>query len=225
MLGRPRVASAILPLSLAVGLGCGPSSATDDGSDESETTDTSSNTCEPPMNATPTDMATFTIRNDRDVVVYVVPYSSFGCNYGKVEIDIGGQPVLWDHSGTYAYDCSSNLCDWGCSDGGSMGWILNPGAEVQVEWNGAYWADAPLSEACAAGMNCLNDPGDTCEVRELVDGEYLVRLNLSETCPVEDECMACTDGACEVFFYEPGPGDESIEATAVFPAGVEIAVE
>jgi hypothetical protein len=226
-----RIVSLFLPLALGVGpaLGCASEgSANEQGetptSGESET----DGVCEPPENATPSgETATFTIRNDRDVAIYVLPYSSFGCNYGKVEIDIGGAPVLWDHAGTYAYDCSQpNLCDWGCSDGGAMGFIINPGATAQVEWGGAYWTDAPLSESCKAEMDCINDPGDTCEVRALVDGEYTVRVNLSETCPVEDECMACTEGTCEVFFYEPGLGDtiESFETSAVFPAGLELVV-
>ena len=190
-------------------------------------TDTDGEACELPGDATPSgETALITIRNERDAAIFVMPYSSFTCNYGKVEIDVGGAPVLWDHAGTYAYACSADLCDWGCSDGGTTGFIINPGAEAQVEWNGALWTDTALSETCKAELGCVNDPGDTCEVRTLVEGDYTVRVNLSATCPVEDECMACTDGVCEVFFYEPSAGEisESFEVSATFPAGAEVVI-
>lgn len=228
-----------LPILLALGLGSacasnpsGSEQASDESgtaSDESETAGDSETgeTCEPPVNATPDQTAIISIRNARDVPVYVLPFSSFGCNYGKVEIEVGGAPVLWQHAGTYPYSCSASLCDYGCSDGGDQGFIINAGATAQIEWNGGVWMDVPLSDACRAEAGCLNDPGPTCSVLEVVEGEYLVRVNLSATCPVEDECMACTDGVCEVFFYEPSSGEvsESFEATAVFPAGVEIVVD
>lgn len=184
--------------------------------------------CELPQDATPgTETAVFTIRNDRDVAIYVTPYSTFGCNYGKVEIDVGGEPVLWAHSGTAVLSCTEDaLCDWGCSEEGAMGLIINPGAVAQVEWTGSLWTEISLSlsEACNAELLCPVEPGFTCSVLELVEGEYTARVNLSEVCPVEDECAACTEGVCEVFF-NGGIVSESFEATAVFPAGVEIVVD
>lgn len=198
-------------------------------SDESGTADDSETggVCEPPANATPDQTAVISIVNTRDVPIYVVPYSSFGCNYGKVEISVDDEPVLWQHDGTYAYDCSGSLCDYGCSDGGAMGLIINAGATAEVEWNGGVWTDTPLSDACRTEAGCVNDPGPSCSVLEIVEGTYLARVNLTDTCPIEDECMACTDGVCEVFFYEPSAGDvtESFSASAVFPAGVEIVFE
>lgn len=221
---RSAAVISLVMLSLSTACSWAPSGS-EQGSEDTDT-DTGE-VCEPPVNATPSETATIRVRNDRDVQIYVLPYSSFSCNYGKVEIDVAGEPVLWQHPGTYAYDCSEPLCDWGCSDGGDMGWIINPGATAELEWNGGVWTDVPLSDACRAEAGCLNDPGPTCEVLELVEGEYNVRVNLTATCFVEDECMACTEGVCEVFFYEPSTGDvsESFEASAVFPASVEIVVD
>ncbi|PRP90196.1 hypothetical protein ENSA5_67180 [Enhygromyxa salina] len=209
-----------------------PATMSDDFGPTTNGTDTDTEgegECELPDDATPSgETALITIRNERDAAIFVTPYSSFTCNYGKVEIDVGGEPVLWDHAGTYAFACSSDLCGWSCSDGGAAGFIINPGAEAQVEWNGALWTETALPEACEAEYDdCVNPPGDTCEVRTLVEGDYTVRVNLSETCPVEDECMACTDGVCEVFFYEPSMGEisESFEVSATFPAGAEVTIE
>lgn len=223
--------AALAPL-LTLTLACSPSPSSDDDSQATSETgsDTSSDTgsvCEPPPNATPSEMATLAIRNDRDVPIYVLPYSSFGCNYGKVEIEVGGAPVLWHHANTYAYDCSGPLCDFGCSDGGDMGLIINPAATAQIEWGGGLWVDAPISDACREQADCLNDPGPTCSVLDIVEGEYLVRVNLATDCPIEEECLACTEGVCEVFFYEPSTTEiaESFTASASFPAGVEIVID
>ncbi len=108
-----------------------------------------------------------------------------------------------------------------------MGLIINPGATAEIEWGGGVWTPTPLSDVCRAEANCLNDPGPTCSVLDIVEGEYLARVNLSATCPIEDECMACIDGVCEVFFYEPSQAEivESFEASATFPAGVEIVID
>lgn len=195
----------------------------------SETTDTDGGVCELPQNEELGDeLATFTVRNDRDAAIYLLPYSSFGCNYSQVEIDVAGEPVLWAHAGTYPYNCSGNLCDYGCSNGGAMGLIINPGAEVQIEWNGALWSRTPLSEACREAADCAdNPPGETCEVRSQVVGEYTVRVNLTDFCPLEDECMACTEGVCEVFFDDPflGQVSESFELSASFPEGPEFVID
>lgn len=203
------------------------SETTDETTDE--TTETDGGVCELPQNEELSgETATFNIRNDRDAAIYVLPYSSFICNYSQVEIDVGGEPVLWAHAGTYPYDCSANLCDYGCSNGGAMGLIINPGAEAQVEWNGALWSRTPLSEACQEAAACENNPpGETCDVRSQVDGEYTVRVNLTDFCPLEDECMACTDGVCEVFFDDPflGQVSESFEAVATFPEGAEFVIQ
>lgn len=239
-----RATARLLPLTSVFMLACPSTPAGDDEASDDSSSDTASETspdtgtdtgtdtdtgevCEPPPNAMPTDMATISIRNDRAVPVYVMPYSSFFCNYGKVEIELGGAPVLWDHASTYAYDCSGPLCDYGCSDGGDMGLIINPGATATIEWGGGVWLPTPISDACREQAGCINDPGATCSVLDIVEGEYLVRVNLSATCPVEDECMACTEGVCEVFFYEPYAADivESITATATFPAGAEVVID
>jgi hypothetical protein len=219
-------------LVLVLGSACasnpsGSEQAEDDSGTAGDSGTDTGGACELPTNAMPDQMAVITINNARDVPVYVIPYSTFGCNYGKVEIEVGGEPVLWQHGGTYAYDCSGPLCDWGCSDGGSQGFIINPGATAEVEWNGGVWTETTLSDACRAEAACLNDPGPTCNVLGVVEGQYLVRVNLSATCPVTDECMACTDGVCEVFFYEPSAAEvsESFTASAVFPAGVDIVID
>lgn len=198
----------------------------DSESSESSETSEGEDVCELPANASPDAAVPISIRNDRDVAIYAMPYSSFGCNYAQVEIDIDGAPVLWHHAGTYAYDCSGELCGWGCSDGGAMGLIINPGETAELSWSGGYWASAALPEACMAELGCDNDPGDSCQALELVDPgtPYTVRVNLSETCPVDDECMACTEGVCEVFFYEPEPGSETVEASASFPEGAALVV-
>jgi len=217
----------LTPLASLLVLACADDNAAD--TTETTSTETAGQACEIPANATPAAAVPIRVTNERDVAIYVLPYSSFGCNYGKVEIELGGEPVLWHHANTYAYDCSKELCGWGCSDGGAMGWIINPGATAELEWSGGVWLDTPLPQACKDELDCPNEPGDTCSALDLVvDGsEYLARINLSETCPDDSECMACTEGVCEVFFYEPmvGPETESFEASAAFPAGVDIVVE
>lgn len=207
----------------------GESSGETDGSETASDVGTDTDTggvCELPENATPSETATISIVNNRDVAIYVIPYSSFGCNYGQVEIEVDGAPVLWEHASTYAYDCSGPLCDFGCSDGGDSGLYINPGATAEIEWQGGVWTPTPLSDACKAELDCLNEPGPTCSALTIHEGEYLVRVNLAD-CPIEEECMACTDGVCEVFFYEPWPGaiTESFTASATFPAGVEIVID
>jgi hypothetical protein len=214
-------------IALVLGSACASNpSGSEQAEDDSGTADgtETGGACEPPANATPDQMAVISITNTRNVPIYVIPYSSFGCNYGKVEISVGDQPVLWQHDGTYADDCSGPLCDWGCSDGGSQGLIINPGATAEVEWNGGMWTETPLSDACRAEAACDNDPGPTCRVLEVVEGTYLARVNLTDTCPIPDECMACTEGVCEVFFYEPSAAEvtESFSASAVFPEGASI---
>lgn len=230
---RARQVGASLGLGLSLAA-CGPTAeavygvpATDTSGPTDTDTDTDADACELPQDEPLGDeLATFTIRNERDAAVYVLPYSSFGCNYSQVEIDVGGEPVLWAHAGTYPYSCAQ-LCGYGCSNGGAMGLIINPGAEAQVEWNGALWSRTPLSEACQEEAACPdNPPGETCDVRSQVEGEYTVRVNLTDTCPIPDECMACVDGVCEVFFDDPFPGQisESFELSQAFPAGADFVI-
>ena len=233
-----------LPLFAAAALlssiGCAVRTPADEVGDDSTSTstdtnaetgtDTSDEVCDPPANAAPMGAAPIRVTNNRDVQIYVMPYSSFGCNYGKVEIEVEGEPVLWHHEGTYAYDCSASLCDWGCSNGGAKGWIINPGETAELTWTGGLWRRVPLPQACADAMECLNDPGDTCEVLELLDEgtPYLASVNLSETCPIPNECEACTEGVCEVSFEdEPfvGPDTESFSAGGSYPGGAEVVVE
>jgi hypothetical protein len=227
----PRAVSLLtIPVLLSLSSACSTSSS-GDGDTSTSTSETDSETgsaCEPPADATPSETAMITIRNDRAEQIYVLPYSSFGCNYGQVEIEVDGAPVLWQHGGTYPFSCSSpDLCFYGCSDGGAMGLVINPGATAEIPWNGGVWTSTPMSQACIDAAGCVDGPAlDSCDVLELVEGDYLVRVNLTATCQVTDECMACTDGVCEVFWYEPSTSDvsESFEVTAAFPAGAQIVV-
>ncbi len=94
-----RSAASLLTLTLA----CTPSPSGDDeamtdtGTDTSSDTDTGTDTetgaaCELPENATPSETASLSIVNNRDVAIYVIPYSSFFCNYGQVERSMSAAP-------------------------------------------------------------------------------------------------------------------------------------
>jgi hypothetical protein len=177
-----------------------------------------------PGNAT----ATVTIRNDSAEVAYVLPKSPFGCDYTKFQIDIDGATVLWDHPGVYPATCGPESCDYGCSDGGDQGLIINPGASIELSWNGGIWVTEQLSAACTAEIDCLDNPMTQCQVRQVYeDVDYTVRVQLAEACPGEEpECMSCAAGVCEIFVYEPSSYDtwKSFEATGTFPAGVEVVI-
>ncbi|KIG17303.1 hypothetical protein DB30_03486 [Enhygromyxa salina] len=191
-------------------------------------TETEGAACMLPENDTPTaSTATITIRNDSAEVAYLLPKSEFGCNYGKYQIDIEGQNVFHDHPGAYPFACDANLCDYGCSDGGDMGLVINPGASTELTWNGAVWQRETLSDACITELDCVNAATE-CDVRKIYESvDYTVRIQLSETCPgVEDECVACDSDVCELFVYEPSgfPTWKSFEASGTFPEGVEIVI-
>lgn len=195
----------------------------------STTDGTTGAVCELPANDEPgASTATITIRNDSAAAVYVLPKSQFSCNYALIEIDIDGANVHWDHPGVYPYPCDEGRCQWGCSDGGSNGLIINPGAAAEVPWNGGVWAKEALSEACLAEFGCP-ESGPECEARR-VQGEvaYTARVHVTDTCPGEmDVCDACVAGVCELFVYEPNWIDtvQSYEASAAFPAGAEIVIQ
>lgn len=184
--------------------------------------------CEPPVNEEPGQAgATITIRNAGAIPVYVLPKSQFVCNYTQIEIDIDGVNVHWDHPGVYPYPCDATRCQWGCSDGGWDGLIINPGATAEIPWNGAVWADETLSDACVEEF--CPQGGVECEARRaLTDVTYTARVQITDTCPGElDVCEACVEGVCNLFVYEPNsfPTLQSFEATATFPEGAAIVIE
>ncbi len=176
-------------------------------------------------------MITISIENRTDETRYISPYSSFGCNYSQFELVLDGEPVLWDHASTSASTCS--ICGVGCSDGGADGLVIGPGQTAEVQWNGGYWASTTRSEACAVEA-CESIPGATmgaleCDVlRAMTEAEYTIRVNVFDTCPASLEEAGdceCDGQVCEAFFYEPRPGDYTVEATETFPAGAVILLE
>jgi hypothetical protein len=201
---------------------------------ETETETEPGEVCDPPVDDEPGPaMATITIRNDTEEPRFITPWSPFTCNYAKLEILIDGESVHWDHSRVFNYGCDA--CGWGCSDGGDMGLIINPGATAEVLWNGAAWTMTDLSEACALEV-CEQDPHwrasnglpSECEVLRNLDAvEYVARVQVYDACPLGagGEACACDQDVCEVFFYEPGVGDYTAEATATFPDGATIVLE
>lgn len=176
-------------------------------------------------------VATITIENNTAEPRFVSPYSSFVCNYAQIEVLLGGEPVLWDHPEASPVDCST--CSYGCSDGGTHGLIINPGQIAEIPWNGGYWENSALSEACGREA-CEGSPNwvegdaipDACQVRRTMQAtEYSVRVNVFDTCPLEPDACGCDEDVCEVFFYEPQRGDYAVEAEAVFPAGATVVIE
>lgn len=175
--------------------------------------------------------ATITIENTTTEPRFISPYSSFVCNYAQAEVLLDGEPVLWDHAGASPQSCTT--CFYGCSDGGAQGLIINPGQTAEISWNGGYWENTPLSEACGreaceAEPNWEEEDGvpAQCQVRRsMQDAPYTVRVNVLDTCPLEPEDCSCDDDVCEVFFYEPSAGDYTVEAAATFPAGATIVLE
>lgn len=223
---------AVLAASLACA-GCGPTGPSTDTLADTSTTDTETETdtdtdtggCELPSDAPlGPDTATITIRNDSGVPAYVLPNSPFGCNYGKIQIEVDGEPVKWDNPGAYAIPCDE--CGWGCSDGGFDGWILNPGASAEVVWNGGIWASESLSPECVALSMCDN-PVTSCEARTNFSGEYTAIVELAQDCPGDDQAAcACAEDVCPLFVYEPQYFEvwQRLEASASFPAGAEIVI-
>ena len=176
-------------------------------------------------------MITISIQNRTDETRYISPYSSFGCNYSQFELVLDGEPVLWDHASTSASTCS--ICGVGCSDGGADGLVIGPGQTAEVQWNGGYWASTTRSEACAVEA-CESIPGATmgaleCDVlRAMTEAEYTIRINVFDTCPASLEEAGdcdCDGEVCEAFFYEPRPGDYTVEATETYPAGAVVILE
>ena len=252
-LHAPSRCSCFLAICLGLPTGCGPETqpnddtdpttvaGTDDSADPSTETDagpsdTDAQTetdgvevCEPPLSDEPgPSMATITIRNDAEEPRFIAPWSPFACNYAKLEILVDGASVHWDHERAYPQACDD--CWWGCSDGGDMGLVINPGATAEVRWNGAAWTTTPLSEACALEA-CAEDPSwlpTNCEVlRNLEAVEYVARVHVFDTCPdgVSEDACACDEDVCEIFFYEPGMGEHTAEAGATFPNGATIVLQ
>jgi hypothetical protein len=220
-----------------VGVGCGPTGPSADTladtsttQTEADTTDTETGTdtggCELPSDAPlGPDTATITIRNDSAVPAYVLPNSPFGCNYSQIQIEVDGQPVKWDHWGVYRLPCDE--CEWGCSDGGANGLIVNPGASAEVVWNGGIWPSESLSPECVALGLCNGNPLTECEVRANFTGEYTAIVELAQDCPGDDQAAcACAEDVCPLFVYEPGYFEvwQRFEASASFPAGAEIVI-
>lgn len=176
--------------------------------------------------------ATITIENTTDEPRFVSPYSTLPCNYSQVEVLLDGEPVLWDHEGAYPTSCIE-CRGGGCSDGGTDGLIINPGQTAEVSWNGGYWEMTALSEtcgleACEGSQNWVE--GDSvpsqCHVLRAMEGAaYSVRVNVFDTCPLEEEDCGCDEDVCEVFYYWPKVGDYTVEAGADFPAGATVVLE
>lgn len=177
---------------------------------------------------------TITIENTADEPRFISPFSEAICNYSQVEIHVDGEPILWDHAGASPQTCTT--CNFGCSDGGADGLIINPGQTAEISWNGGFWGNTPLSESC--GLEACESSEvwvegdsvpDECQVlRAMEDTEYTVRVNVFDTCPdavVERGACSCDGGVCEVFYYEPRAGDYTVEASANFPAGATIVLE
>ena len=219
--------SRILAVICLLTCACGPDAASQSSTEDTDTDTETGGECVLPqdddsIHAT----ATITIRNDASEPRYVLPKSQFNCNYPKLQIDIDGANVLWDHPGAYPQACNGDLCNWGCSDGGSMGLMINPGATATVEWNGAVWASEPVSEFCA-DLSCGGFI-EQCDARRAYESvDYVARVLLSEQCPNLPECEACDQDVCEIFVYEPSAIEtwNSIEAAATFPAGAEIVLD
>ncbi len=201
----------------------------DDGNDASSTGEPS---CELPENdELDGSMITISIENRTDETRYISPYSSFICNYSQFELVLDGEPVLWDHASTSASACS--ICGVGCSDGGADGLVISPGQTAEVQWNGGYWASTTRSEACAVEA-CESTPSAAmgaleCDVlRAMTQAEYTIRINVFDTCPAsleEGGDCDCDGEVCEAFFYEPRPGDYTVEATETYPAGAVVILE
>lgn len=208
-------------------------STTSDATETSPEDDTSGSSsageprCELPQNdAVGSAVTTITIANTTAEPRFISPYSTALCNYSQVEVLLGGEPVLWDHEATYPNACT--ICEFGCSDGGTEGFIINPGQVAEVLWNGGFWQGTTRSEACTLEACGSDDGAHECEVLRVMDEvEYTVRVNVFDACPesVEPDACACDEGVCEVFFYEPRAGDYTVEATATFPAGAAVVLE
>lgn len=199
----------------------------------SESTGAGEPLCELPEDDVLDAGTTITIENATDAPRYISPYSSFLCNYGQLEVLIDGEPVLWDHERAYPQRCTD--CAYGCSDGGMDGLVIAPGQTAEIAWNGGYWGDETLSEAC--GTEICDGGGDfeptgvpaQCQALRAMEAlEYTARVHVFDTCPdglAESDACDCPDGVCETFFYEPTEGEYTAEATAVFPAGAAIVLE
>jgi hypothetical protein len=183
--------------------------------------------CDPPVHDEPgPSMATITIHNGSGEPRFIAPWSPFACNYAKLEILVDGESLHWDHERVFSYTCDD--CGWGCSDGGDMGLVINPGATAEVPWNGAAWSTVELSEACALEVCGDDSSAFECEVlRNLESVEYVARVHIHDACPydVDAEACVCDQDVCEIFFYEPGMGQSTAEASAIFPAGATIVLE
>lgn len=231
------VAVVVIPISLG---GCSDSSGdggTESSNDGDATADSAGSTddvggqCSWPEDDAPAgDPATITIRNDGTTPAFVLPFASPVCNYSKIAIDIDGEEVAWDRSGIYMPRCSApqDLCFYGCSDGGDQGYLLAPGASVDIDWNRYLWSDESVSMACASELECPNDVSSCYARRPAGDVAYQVRAQIMDTCPGEpDACTGCTDGVCEVFVYEPGTftPDRTVTASGTLPDGVTVIIE
>lgn len=199
----------------------------------SESSSTGEAVCElPQADALGGSTATITIENTTDEPRFVSPYSTLSCNYSQVEVLLDGEPVLWDHAGAYPTSCTE-CYSGGCSDGGTDGLIINPGQTAEISWNGGYWETTTLSEtcgleACEGSQNWVE--GDSvpseCHVLRAMEGAaYTARVNVFDTCPLEEEDCGCDEDVCEVFWYWPRVGDYTVEAGADFPAGATVVLE
>ena len=137
---------------------------------------------------------TVTLRNDRDVTVFV-PWATVDCTWEPLTLWLDGERVLWDPAAWVptCEDLLAESCAWGCSDGPSSVLRLEPGASHAFPWAGYVHVPETVDGACAEATGCAD--GSVCWAgRQLRDTALTAVVRVAETCGLED--CACTGDAC-----------------------------
>ncbi|GEM_PF-5396575 len=230
MIRLNRLSLALLGLTT---IACQPTtSADDDEAGDTDTgtdtgTETSSEPCEPPQgDAVPEDEATITIRNESGEQRYLVQTPG-QCTHQTFEIDVGGQAMVVDGGGTNPIPCDDSICEWYCDQGMPTAFVLNPGATMNLAWNGATWERESLSPACIDTMDCVVGSAEECDVRSAHGGAmYTARIHLTGTCPGDiSECEGCVEDICSFPGSIADSDLEAVESSATFPDGVEFVLD
>ena len=185
----------------------------DDGVGDEDTTGDGEAACTVEFEAAaPGTFTTWTVRNGRDVPLYLPGILSI-CTHQPFSVFDGETDVVW-HEGSWTPTCemlTAGDCGWGSSDGPSTVIKLMPGASWDFTFGLYGYGEVALPAAFVEGTECA--PGTTCRVgRPFVEQPLTLSIPVTETC-VADGC-ACEGDACSFVIGNgtlPWPDTETVD--------------
>ena len=161
-----------------------------------------------------------TVRNDSASPRFLIPYSTYACNWALASIADSSGPLHWEDGNAYPRSCYG-LCEtWGCSDGPVPAIVLAPGAEWTFEWSGDYHQEIMPDQICQDEFDCL-ELDTVCEIRRRFTSPMVtVSVAYSDECPDLINGCDCAD-VCEITGYSLEIPPVAGEFSAEIPYGVD----